>query len=449
MAILYVRSDGSNTSPYDTWAKAATTLATAVSASSAGDTIYVADGHTESLGASTNYDTNCTSTASVTRIVCVNDTGDPEPPTAVATGATISMSGNYSITFEAGMYVYGITFTTASALSNQSFNFLYPNALEDFVQTFENCTFNMNFTGLTASCAFGFQTNNEWTRTAIFNDCTFTDVGAVSQGAFFRLWGNAVVMINGGSISDSSRPSIFENGNNEEPSQFYVRGFDMSAATNTVLTLDQENHDYFEFVNCPTHASATLVSQTKDMGHAHRQYLMHNVGSTNNNIQIHEGNGFGTVVEDTGIYLDASDGTTSYSHKVVSETNVVEYIQPYKYKLADLWADTSTSKTFTIEIAQDGTTTNLQNDEIWIEVHYIDDNTCLAHIEDDSSGNYLATPADQTTSSASWTGLSGTNAKQKLAVTTSNTGKAGPCAVYLCLAKPDTTVYVDPKVTVA
>ena len=41
---IYVDSGGSNTSPYDTWEKAATTIATAQSASSSGDVIYISGG---------------------------------------------------------------------------------------------------------------------------------------------------------------------------------------------------------------------------------------------------------------------------------------------------------------------------------------------------------------------------------------------------------------------
>lgn len=40
MANLYVASTGSNTAPYDTWAKAATAPLTATAAAAAGDTIY-------------------------------------------------------------------------------------------------------------------------------------------------------------------------------------------------------------------------------------------------------------------------------------------------------------------------------------------------------------------------------------------------------------------------
>ena len=41
MADLYVAASGSNTAPYDTWAKAATSLVTAVNAMAAGDRLYV------------------------------------------------------------------------------------------------------------------------------------------------------------------------------------------------------------------------------------------------------------------------------------------------------------------------------------------------------------------------------------------------------------------------
>ncbi len=42
MANRYVYTGGSNTSPYDTWAKAATTLVSAISGSAAGDDFWVA-----------------------------------------------------------------------------------------------------------------------------------------------------------------------------------------------------------------------------------------------------------------------------------------------------------------------------------------------------------------------------------------------------------------------
>ncbi len=63
-ATLYVATNGSNTAPYDTWAKATTSIQTAINAASAGDIIIVGSsgtGHgtgvyTENVNVMYNYE---------------------------------------------------------------------------------------------------------------------------------------------------------------------------------------------------------------------------------------------------------------------------------------------------------------------------------------------------------------------------------------------------------
>lgn len=59
----------------------------------------------------------------------------------------------------------------------------------------------------------------------------------------------------------------------------------------------------------------------------------------------------------------------------------------------------------------------------------------------------LGTPADQTASTETWatTGMTNPN-KFKLSVTVTP-GKAGPITARVYLAKPSTTVYIDPLIT--
>ena len=93
---------------------------------------------------------------------------------------------------------------------------------------------------------------------------------------------------------------------------------------------------------------------------------------------------------------------------------------------------------------------DLQDDEFWIEVEYPDStDEALGKLDQSNrASTILATPADQDNSTESWTENLTGEVKQKSEVTISG-GAAGIHTVWACLAKPSTTVYVDPDVTVS
>src|SRR5574340_204708 len=104
---------GSNTNPYDTWAKAALLLSTINGLTiAAGDTIYLEEGHSESTASSQTYATNGT-TASLTKIICASKSATP--PTASSTGAKIARTGASSAcTFTGSFYLCGLTIEVGS-----------------------------------------------------------------------------------------------------------------------------------------------------------------------------------------------------------------------------------------------------------------------------------------------------------------------------------------------
>ena len=161
----------------------------------------------------------------------------------------------------------------------------------------------------------------------------------------------------------------------------------------------------------------------------------------------------GLIESDTAVYLDATyDGSNGYSAKMTSNANAIEWTRPLRFKLADIYVD-ATGKTLTVETLTDNVT--LQDDEFWIEVEYPDSTTgALGNILDTKPATIFTTPSNLTASSkgaGDWTGESGTPVYQK--VTADFTGVAdeavGVYTVWACLAKPSTTVYVDPFITVA
>jgi len=122
----YVRStDGDNASDGLSWANAKATLAGAFTAASAGDIIYVSQAHAETQASAMTL-TSPGTAAAPCKVLCVNDSA--EPPTDLATTATISTTGANSLTLSNGYsYVYGIEFVAGSTTANLLMNAIASN----------------------------------------------------------------------------------------------------------------------------------------------------------------------------------------------------------------------------------------------------------------------------------------------------------------------------------
>ena len=106
MANIYVRStDGNNVDNGSTWALAKADLTGAAAIDAAGDRIWVSQVHAESTAAAISF-AWAGSAASPIWVCCGND--GASPPTALATTATVTTTGNSSITLASAnsQYVY-------------------------------------------------------------------------------------------------------------------------------------------------------------------------------------------------------------------------------------------------------------------------------------------------------------------------------------------------------
>ncbi len=122
MANYYVRSAAAGAADGSTWANAFTTLALAFTGAGAGaHTLWVADDHAENSGTSATTLTCPGTAASPYRILCVN-THATEPPTGLATSATVTTttSASATITFAGFAYIYGIQFIQGSGGSSST-----------------------------------------------------------------------------------------------------------------------------------------------------------------------------------------------------------------------------------------------------------------------------------------------------------------------------------------
>ena len=146
----------------------------------------------------------------------------------------------------------------------------------------------------------------------------------------------------------------------------------------------------------------------------------------------------------------ASDGVTPISGKLASNGDAEYPLVVVETTDISIWNDSvGSSKTVTVEILHDSAT-NLTDGEIWLEVEYLGTSGFpLSSFVSDAKSDVLATAADQTTSSETWTTTGMTNPnKQKLSVTFTPQ-EAGYFQAKVYLAKASKTVYICPKLTVS
>jgi len=450
MTDIYVKSSGSNTSPYDTWAKASNNIATAILAGAEGDHVYVDYQYVETITADTVLDFFTGLTNQPMRLISVDPTGSPEPPLAsdMLAGAKMNITGaNTDLIVRGSCYIYGMIFEATAELQNKDIKIQGATSSSGSVfQVFDNCEIKNLATGAGAEVDIGYRDNANFKHVVVLRD---TDI---------HLTQNAIIMTScevywlGGTVGrmPTANTLIAVRDNNGRGGYLEVRNVDCSVVTTGDTLFDCTKRDQWNVLatNCRVGSGAALlsVSALESFWSNAKFYNVNNNDSTM--VQFLEKNGFGSAESETSIYLDASDGTTNYSAKVITTDRVHEATIPYRFQIGVAWVDGTGDKTVTVEIARDGTSTALQDDEIWIEAEWADSTAAIGNTANNRAATVMTTPANQASSTAAWTGLGGTNSKQKLEVTITDR-RPGPVTVWLYVAKPTTTVYVDPKIGVS
>jgi len=461
VATIYCRSsDGSDADNGSTWALAKATLAAAITAAGNGGIVYVAKGHTETNGTFTF--SGPTSVANTCRIIAVDDTSDPEPPTSTVdkdsgTHPTLTVSSAGNFTFSGFMHFYGIEFYNVNFLNS---TFITTNTSQTNV-VFEKCYVNFNATGSVTYISCGGSAH-----TSVHNCMTFinSDFGcAASTTGIFNFQGQCAVTIMGGAITaqNSSQPGVFYFGQAADRSATLdVRCFDASSmATASALFYAADNAQdifcYAERIKIPASLS-NIVNLAGQIQHSLDPPIqIHCIGTGTHQHGFYEASNTGVSEESTAIYRDGGasyDGTNGFSVKMTSSAYCKEYWAPHRFKLAELKLDLTSSKTLTVHTCQDSGTV-LQDDEFWIEVWH-PDSTDLALGKLTVGGRMaspLATPANLTASSETWTGDAGGADHRKVSATISSITGASDAqvTVYACLGKPSTALYVCPKVVIS
>lgn len=450
MADYYVRStDGNNADDGSTWALAKADLHTPTWA--AGDRIYVSDAHAQSTAASITIATAGT-IASPTQIVCGDDAA--EPPTSESAAGAVTTTGASNISISGSCFVSGLTFSSATGGTG---GFVSMCTSGVGFQKYKDCSFRCVGTNVGARISLGGV--EEWYTQ--WENCSVKFANA-NQGIACGNFGGVFRWEGGSLLSGGTSPTtllLFQN-SSTRGYFFDVSGVDLSAASSTInlvsATIAGALRGKFRNCKLPTSWSGSLLSAaTTDIAF---RVEMHNCDAGDTNYRFWVEDQFGSIKQSTSVYRDsgASDGTTPISWAMATSSNAEYPLCVLESpELPAIWnSSTGSSKTVTVEIVHDGASA-CTDGEIWLEVQYLGTSGFpLSAFVSDRKG-LLASASAQASSSATWTGDSGTGPNGS---STWNTLKlectftpqeAGYIQAKVCMAKASTTVYVDPLMTVA
>lgn len=437
MADIYVRStDGSNADSGATWALAKADLTGAAAIDAAGDTIWLSQSHAESTAGAVSIALAGTP-ASPVRVLCGNDAA--APPTALASTASVTTTGANTLAISGSAYFYGVNFTVGSTITLN-------NGSASNTQTYENCSFYLTNNGSAGQFRMCASNNATFTTTLINPVLRFTNAN--------NYWaGNGALYVRGGSFhaSTATPTSLLRFDTDRSNSRIEIDGMDFSNLASTVnlfaggASSVASGRAVLRNCRLPASWSGGLLSSAPAA--PGQRYEMWNCDSADTNYRVWIEEYAGSIKHNTAIYRDGFSGGTKHSYVFASTANASYPAVPLTGP--DFFADNSTtgsSVTATVEVVTDGVT--LKDDEAWLEVMYMGTSGVpLGTWVRDCKADVLATAANQTTSTESWTttGLA-SPVKQKLSVTFTPQ-EAGYVIGRVMLAKASTTVYVDPQLT--
>lgn len=429
----------------DTWTDACIDLNGGAARSDAGDTVYVASTHSMSYAGEYNVIFPASTTQYV-KVYCVVESGANGTSGLATTAVEAATGSSGSINIYRNCYVYGLQFQSGAGGANDTTIRLGYAA--NAVHVFENCVFSLK---TTAANRFVRPVSSAGVFVKLKN-CTF-DFANAAQCIFTASSG--ILFIEGGSFTGTavSRGIV----NTSQGACGFVSNVDFSACATTVSLTGSSNGGILQFRNCKmpsgwtqglhpgTNADLTMI----DAG-------MYNCDSGDTNYRVQKRTYAANLVQDTGIYNDAgsTDGSTRLSWKI-SSTAGCDWHRRFETPEIVRWNETTgTAITATVEIVHDGASAATDED-VWLEVMYLGTSgTPLGSWISDAKADILASATAQTTSSATWTGATGTGPNGsstwntlKLACTFTPQEK-GFLHARVVVAKASWTVYVDPLVTV-
>ena len=417
----------------------------------AANTVYVGDNHAESQ-ATTMTISAAGSLTTIGRILCHNHSG-PYPPTSsdLMTGASVSTTGNVLLTYapSGSFYNYGIAFRGGVGVAGSAGSFLtLSTGQPSSLFYFDRCSLEIAATvsgsyllvgsGSTVSC------------TTIFNNTTtkFANIGqfvTIVLGQF--IWQNTAAVL----ASGSSVPAVFfQRVFSGTIQNIILEALDLNQLTGAIYGAAQAEVGSFLIKDCKLNAAATITTPATTGQVV--QLVRSDSGATGYKSARYQYEGTETTETSITRVGGAADPTgQAQSRKIVTAANS-QWLRPFKAEPYAIWnAVTGANVTVTVcGTINAGALPN--NDDIWLEVEYLGSSaTPLGTIVTTTKSNLLASNAAVSSDSSTWNG-GGSGAGWspfKLTTTLSSPqpGLAGYIHARVRAAKPSTTFYLDPQIT--
>jgi hypothetical protein len=395
MAVFFYDDGGSNTAPYDTWAKASTTLAAIIAGGlAAGDTIWVGnDTAGEGVG-NTTYTLPGTA-ANPNKIISVQKDASPS---VLLAGGKISFTGaSTTLNLAGSFYAWGINFVAGTGTNLNVLNLC--TAANNF-QVYDNCTLNFVGTGNSV-----LRPGNAATVGRCIIKNSTINFGAVAHrinpSGSFALLDN--VTITGSAITGLIGAVASVNG-------LLIQNCDLSACAQGVVLFPATSTYAQRCIirNCKLPASwnGTLVTGDAITSITGYRCEMYNCDSADTNYCAIIIDCFGKLVQETILVATggATDGTTRLSWKIVTTANANQ-INPFECPELTAWNDTEgTQRTCSVRFLSSAL---LKDNEAWLAVNYSADtgDPLYQMLSDRTADLIFATPTNQTTDTTSWSDL--------------------------------------------
>lgn len=433
MADLHIDSvGGSTTSPFETWAKAATTLA-GITGAAAGDRYLFNKLHAESVATLSivlpGTMANPVKLLSGTKDATSGVTDLTAGAQITYTGTTFSLTGTCA-------YIFGLKIVGSSASSHDQ---SYFTSTENCVEM-ESCHSELSGAGASSAMGFGAASAGGGGRIVLRNH-TFK-LGQSGQ----RIKAMCEFRIHGASFaSGTTTPAaIFSMGSGTRGNNVLIEKLDCTNLGNAFDFFSNAQGGARVVLRDTTVPSgwtgAPLTAASIRIGSEVECYGITKGGTVMrvwNRSYTHDLQDSGSIYRDGG----ASD-SAPYSLYMTTTANVsypAGAARSIELQAAPI-TSTGSPITWTVEIMRQSSAASITDAQVWLEAELPDGQVIS------SRAGALATPANITSSSATWTGGSSPT-KQKVSVTGTPATQGRPILRLYC-AIPSTTLYIDPQGTV-
>ena len=431
-----------------TWAKAYTSITSALSGKVSGDVLIVDSAHAVTATAAITW----TPPAGNISIICVTPDG-ASGFSAFATGAAESVgaaSAAFTIASAANahIFVYGMTLNGGTN-ANSACTIALLSTSSVCSLEMQSCTFDLKAAS-TVGLLLGLNGSAGTSHTIRHKNCTYIASGS-RAGTMIQIGAALIDIINPTiSTTGATKPAILfgplgsaaTNGGN-----LVVRDGDLSGyavASSAYIGLGANNLKIsILFKNLKLSATPTLTSGSWSQGDS--SITLRNVDSADTIDTFQYQNSLGTLTIDNTKYVTAgaSFNSAGISWKIVTTTLATAY-RPFVTPQLQLWGTSTSAETATVEIIQDAAAAALTDQEIWLGT----DSAASASFpngnftSDRNAQPIIGTGVDQATSTTAWTGSFTTPTKQKLenAITPA---AVGPVTGQVYVSKASATLWLD------